>query len=112
MKRREFLHALGIGSAAGIAAPALLLDETPTRAAAMDAEIDPDLEDFVTLVQDMYRHGGQPGWIVVPERTYNMLESELMPQIRFMNVDLAERGHQNLMILGMPVIPLRARKRT
>lgn len=104
MKRREFLQALGLGAAGAIVGTGSI-----SQAAEMEQEVDPDLADFVDLVRDLYNHSNRPGWIVVPESVYAMLESELIPTMRYQDAAIAQRGHMNLLILGIPVIPLHGR---
>ena len=109
MKRRDFLRAVGI-SAATTVAIGIIDDDKLDAAIGMDDDVDPVLEEFVTLLNNLMDWSDRPGWIVVPEKTYRALETEMVPECRFTETELAKFGHENLLIKGIPVIPIRTRR--
>jgi len=111
VKRRDFLRANGVSAATTIAI-GVTDDEKLEAAIGMDDDVDPCLNDFVDLLNSMMSMEGRPGWIVVPDKTYRMLEMELVPQCRYMSVEVANHGYENLLIKGIPVIPLRRKEPT
>ncbi len=105
MKRRDFLQAVGLGAAA---TATVGVGGSVAASSTMDAEVDPDLSDFANLLNDLLQQTDiRPGWVVVPQRTFDLLESEMAPQTRFEHLGLYDRGHTNLLIRGVPVIPLK-----
>ena len=109
MKRRDFLRSIGVGAATTVAVR-ITNDDALDVAFGMDDEVDPDLEDFVKLLNSLMEWNDRPGWIVVPEKTYKMLEMELVPSVRYMAMDVANFGYENLLIKGIPIIPLQSRR--
>lgn len=110
MKRREFLQALGVGAATVMATGGAFDEDMAEKAIGMDEEIDPDLEDFVRLLNELISMDRRPGWVVVTKKTYDMLVMELVPQVRYSDSSIMQKGYDNLLIKGIPVVYLTSRR--
>lgn len=109
MKRRDFLRAIGVGAATTVAL-GITDDDTLDVALGMDDEVDADLEDFVRLYNELASMDRRPGWIVVEEKTYRKLEMELVPQCRYTDMTVMDKGYENLLIKGIPIVYLPHRR--